>query len=76
VRDFDSLRAAHSKQFTSCFFDDAPVVAHLDYPSGRSLTIFVVTSNCFSATNGDLTRGVRDAAWRVLRNQLLRLTAR
>ena len=75
ARTFDALRTAKPDgRFTSCFFDDAPVVAYLEYPDGHSVTIFVVTSNCWSATNGDLTRSAGESAWRRLRTQLLRLT--
>jgi hypothetical protein len=76
VHAFDALRAAkHGRSFTSCFFNTAPVVAYLEYPDGHSVTIFVVTSNCWSAANGDLTRSAGRAAWHRLRKALLRLTA-
>lgn len=72
---FDALRAAqHGGRFTSCFFDPAPVVAYLVYPDGHSVTIFVVTSNCWSAANGDLTRSAGRSAWHRLRKAPLRLT--
>lgn len=72
---FDALRAAKRPgSFKSCVFDDAPVVAYLEYAGGRSVAIYVVTSNCWSATNGDVTRSAGQAAWRELRNQLQHLT--
>jgi len=77
ILDFDALRTSkRNGGSSSCFFDDAPVVAHLHHVDGHSITIFIVTSNCFSATTGDVTRNTRDAAWLRLRKQLLRLTAR
>ena len=75
VHAFDALRGAkHGGRFTSCFFDAAPVVAYLEYPDEHSVTIFVVTSNCWSAANGDLTRSAGRAAWHRLREALFRLT--
>jgi hypothetical protein len=74
VREFDALRSAkHGGRFTSCFFG-AFVVAYVSYADGHSVTISVVTSNCWSATNGDVTRNAGESAWLRLRKQLLRLT--
>jgi hypothetical protein len=75
VQSFDALRAGKRRgRFTSCFADDAPVVVYFEYPGRRSVTVFVVTSNCWSATNGDLTRSAGELAWPRLRKQLLGMT--
>lgn len=75
ARMFDALRTAKpGDRFRSCLFDDAPLVAYAEYPDGRSVTLFSVTSNCWSVTNGDVTRSAGASAWIRLRGRLLRLT--
>jgi hypothetical protein len=59
LRAFNALRltpATHLRLFTSCFFDLDPIVAHLVYAGGHSVAIYVPTSSCVSADNGDITR--------------------
>jgi hypothetical protein len=75
VHDFDAVRQAKPRSgFTSCFFDAAPVVAHIAYPSGRAVTIYVRMDDCWFATNGDLRRSAGGYAQRRLRGELLHLT--
>lgn len=75
VEEFNGLRSTppNHKGFTSCFFNADPVVAHLGYPGGHSVTIYVPL-NCTSASNGDLTRSWPPSALQHLRNQLIHLT--
>jgi hypothetical protein len=73
VRSFDRLRRAKwTRGFTTCFFDQAPVFAYLDYPGDRTVTI-EVRNDCFSATNGDLRRNAGDTL--KLAEQLTQLTS-
>jgi hypothetical protein len=74
VGSFDALRTEHGQRFQSCSFDPAPVVAYLEYPDGHSVTIFVVTNNCWSATNGEIARSAGESSWLRLRKRLWRLT--
>jgi hypothetical protein len=76
VGDFDALgKPPANGRFSTCFFDSDPIVAHLQYANGRSVTIFVPMSSCFLAANGDITRSSGHKARTRLRAELIDLTA-
>ncbi len=79
VRAFSALRSTPVKDrrlVTSCFFDSDPIVAHLAYPGRHAVTIYVPTSSCVAANNGDITRAFPVSARIRLLNELIQLTAK
>lgn len=78
VASFDALRPTPKRDqghsFKSCFADSNPIVAYLAYPGGRIATVYVPTSSCWLATNGELTRSWPPAALEHLINELLQMT--
>lgn len=78
VAAFDALQPTpkgdRERTFKSCFADSDPVLAYLAYPNGHAVTIYVPTTSCWLATNGELTRSWPPAALKHLVKELLQLT--
>lgn len=72
----DALVRHHEKPgFTTCFFYENPIVAHLAYRNGHSVAIYDPTS-CPSAGNGNMTLRWPPQALGHLTKLLKHLTAR
>jgi hypothetical protein len=77
IADSQALRTTPRRdrgRFTSCPFYDDPVVAHLAYGDGRTVTLFIRSACPISVSNGDLTLGWPRSAVARLNQDLLRLT--